>query len=108
MGAFYDVAYDRSLAPPKVTTGNGVAGGNCTSRVFPGTTTEYDEGIVFDQSKLNGGATTGDGGIASIDPNRLVLDPANGCAPVFSLEFRAHQHNVRSCASDRGIHSVDG
>jgi hypothetical protein len=30
VGAFYDVAYDRSLDPPANTTGNGVAGGNCT------------------------------------------------------------------------------
>src|SRR5580704_16351330 len=29
VGAFYDVAYDRVLAPPQKTTGNGVAGGNC-------------------------------------------------------------------------------
>ena len=25
VGAFYDVAYDRTLAPPATTTGNGVA-----------------------------------------------------------------------------------
>src|ERR1700704_6480958 len=30
VGAFYDVAYDRVLAPPQTTTGNGVAGGACT------------------------------------------------------------------------------
>ncbi|MGA7851929.1 MAG: alkaline phosphatase family protein [Candidatus Acidiferrales bacterium] len=87
VGAFYDVAYDRSLAPPKVTTGNGVAGGNCTPGVFPGTTTEYDEGIDIDQTKLNGGAATGDGGIASIDADRLVRDPANNCAPVYPWNF---------------------
>lgn len=87
VGAFYDVAYDRSLAPPKVTTGNGVAGGNCTPGVFPGTRTEYDEGIDIDQTKLNGGAAAGDGGIASIDPDRLVRDPANGCAPVYPWNF---------------------
>src|SRR5215467_14027541 len=29
VGAFYDVAYDRVLAPPQNTTGNGVAGGAC-------------------------------------------------------------------------------
>ena len=27
VGAFYDVAYDRVLAPPQRTTGNGLAGG---------------------------------------------------------------------------------
>jgi len=87
VGAFYDVAYDRSLAPPKQTTGNGLAGGICTPGVFPGTTTEYDEGIDIDQTKLNGGASTGDGGIASIDASRLVRDPARGCAPVYPWNF---------------------
>lgn len=87
VGAFYDVAYDRSLAPPKVTTGNGLAGGTCTPGVFSGTTTEYDEGIDINQTLLNGGAPTGDGGIASIDPDRLVRDPANGCAPVYPWNF---------------------
>src|ERR1700721_2201502 len=87
VGAFYDLAYVRSLAPPKVTTGNGLAGGPCTPGVFPGTTTEYDEGIDIDQTKLNGGASTGDGGIASIDASRLVRDPARGCAPVYPWNF---------------------
>jgi Type I phosphodiesterase / nucleotide pyrophosphatase len=87
VGAFYDVAYDRSLAPPMKTTGNGLAGGTCTPGAFPGTTTEYDEGIDIDQTKLNGGAPTGDGGVASIDSSRLVRDPANGCAPVFPWNF---------------------
>src|SRR5262245_59166683 len=43
-GAFYDVAYDRSLDPPAKTTGNGVAAGTCTPGAAPtGTTTEYEE-----------------------------------------------------------------
>src|ERR1700680_4080515 len=35
VGAFYDVAYDRSLSPPATTTGNGVTGapGLCPSQV---------------------------------------------------------------------------
>ena len=40
VGAFYDVAYDRVLAPPQKTTGNGVAGGACVPGVANGTTTE--------------------------------------------------------------------
>ena len=58
MGVYYDVAYDRSLDAPALTTGNGVAGGPCNSlRSTPtGTTTEYEEGIDLDQTKLNGGA----------------------------------------------------
>lgn len=91
VGAFYDVAYDRSLDPPATTTGNGVAGspGACQPGTAPtGTTTEFDEGIDIDKTKLNGGAPNGgDGGIASIDPKKLERDPAKGCAPVYPWNF---------------------
>jgi hypothetical protein len=90
MGIYYDVAYDRFFAPPAKTTGNGLAGGNCTPGVFPGTTTEYEEGIDIDQTKLNGGAPGAgltDGGIASIDNKRLIRNPANGCLPIYPAEF---------------------
>jgi len=88
VGAFYDVAYDRYLAPPKNTTGNGVASGACTPNQPNGTTTEFDEGIDIDQTQLNGGASLGqDGGIASIDPTKLVRDPAHNCAPVYPWNF---------------------
>jgi hypothetical protein len=91
-GAFYDVAYDRSLDPPTITTGNGVAGTGpegCTPNSPPaGTTTEFDEGIDIDKTKLNGGAPAGvDGGIQSIDPLKLERDPANDCAPVYGWDF---------------------
>jgi len=81
-GVFYDVAYDRSLAPPAKTTGNGVAAGPCEIGV--GTTTEYEEGIDKNQALLNGG---GNAGVNSIDPERLPRDPANGCLPVFPWNF---------------------
>jgi len=88
VGAFYDVAFDRSLAPPKTTTGNGVAGGPCGPGVVaPGTTTEYEEGIDIDQTQLNGGAPSGDGGINSIDKDRLPRDPKQNCAPVWPWNF---------------------
>jgi hypothetical protein len=91
VGAFYDVAYDRSLDPPAMTTGNGVAGspGACTAGAPPtGTTTEFDEGIDINKLALNGGAPAGvDGGIASIDPRKLERDPAQGCAPVYPWNF---------------------
>ncbi len=90
-GVYYDVAYDRSLDTPKVTTGNGVQAGPCNAYGAPtGTTTEYEEGIDIDKTKLNGGAPGAgltDGGIASINPNRLPRDPAAGCAPVFPWNF---------------------
>lgn len=91
VGVYYDVAYDRSLDAPAKTTGNGVAAGPCTAGAAPtGTRTEYEEGIDLDQSKLNGGApgaSLTDGGIASIDPQRLPRDPRAGCAPVYPWNF---------------------
>jgi hypothetical protein len=89
-GAFYDVAYDRVLAPPQDTTGNGLAGGSCAPGVANGTTTEYDEGIDLDQTKLNGGtpgAALTDGGVASINPAFLIRDPMSGCQPVYPWNF---------------------
>jgi hypothetical protein len=91
VGAFYDDAYDRSLAPPAQTTGDGLAAGPCVPYGVPtGTTTEYDEGVDLNQNLLNGGAPgagLAEGGIQSIDPKRLVRDPANGCAPVYPWNF---------------------
>lgn len=91
MGVYYDVAYDRSLDAPAKTTGNGVAGGTCVAGTTPtGTTTEYEEGIDLDQTKVNGGAAGAgltEGGIASIDSARLPRDPARGCAPVYPWQF---------------------
>ena len=91
MGIYYDVSYDRSLDAPAKTTGNGLAAGPCIPFTTPtGTTTEYEEGIDIDQTKVNGGAPGAgltDGGIASIDPKRLVRDPAAGCAPVYPWNF---------------------
>jgi hypothetical protein len=90
-GAFYDVAYDRVLAPPIKKTGNGVKGGPCTPNQPNGTRTEYEEGIDINQQFLNGidGISTknGDGGINSIDPERLIRDPFNGCEPVYPWNF---------------------
>jgi type I phosphodiesterase/nucleotide pyrophosphatase len=90
VGAFYDVAYDRYLAPPALTTGNGVAMGPCTPFVANSTRTEYDEGIDIDQTKLNGGApgaALADGGIASIDSRKLIRNPNTNCGPVFPWHF---------------------
>jgi Type I phosphodiesterase / nucleotide pyrophosphatase len=90
-GVYYDVAYSRNYDAPAKTTGNGVAAGPCTPNTTPtGTRTEYEEGIDIDQTKVNGGAPGAaltDGGLASIDPKRLVRDPSNGCNPVFPWDF---------------------
>jgi hypothetical protein len=90
-GVYYDVAYSRNFDAPAKTTGNGLAAGPCTPNAPPtGTTSEYEEGIDIDQTKVNGGAPGAaltDGGLASIDTQRLIRDPANGCKPVFPWEF---------------------
>jgi hypothetical protein len=105
-GAFYDVAYDRSLDPPAKTTGNGVAAGSCTPGAAPtGTTTEYEEGIDIDQTKLNGGAPSGGGGINSIDPMRLPRDPARNCEPVFPWNF-VRTNTIFGIAHDSGLYTA--
>lgn len=105
VGAFYDVAYDRSLSPPKVKTGNGVLPGLCPNDI--GTRTEYEEGIDIDQSHLNGGGT--DGQANAIDPNKLERDPNNSCKPVFPYNFVRtntvfgviHKAGLRTAWSDK-------
>lgn len=89
-GVYYDVAYDRVLAPPASDTGNGLKGGNCIAGQPNGTSTEYEEGIDINQSLLNGGAPGAgptDGGIASIDSTKLIRDPYNNCRPVYPWNF---------------------
>ena len=90
VGAFYDVAYDRILAPPAIETGNGNPPGVCKEGRNNGATTEYEEGNEIDQTKLNGGFpgySLTDGGIKSIDPRKLNRDPFNHCNPVYSWNF---------------------
>jgi hypothetical protein len=91
LGVYYDVAYDRSLDGPQVQTGNSNGPGPCTAGAAPtGFTTEYEEGIDIDKTKLNGGAPSAgltDGGVASLDPTKMDRDPAKGCAPVYPWQF---------------------
>jgi hypothetical protein len=93
LGVYYDVAYDRVLAPPAVDTGNGVSHGNCVAGMPNGTRTEYEEGDDYDQTHLNGindGTATYsryDGTVQAIDPQRLVRDPYQNCAPVYPWNF---------------------
>jgi hypothetical protein len=90
-GLYYDVAYDRSLDGPTIATGTGLAAAKCTPYALPnGTTTDNDQGVDIDDTKLNGGAPGAgltEGGAASIDPRKLSRDPATGCAPVFPWNF---------------------
>jgi len=90
-GVYYDVAYSRNLDGPAIQSGNGNGPGACTPGAVPtGFTTEYEEGIDIDQTKVNGGApgaSLTDGGIASLDPTKMVRDPANKCKPVYPWQF---------------------
>jgi hypothetical protein len=86
-GIYYDVAFDRTLDGPEITTGTGLAAAPCTPyAAATGTTTDNDQGIDIDDTKLNGGAPgygLTDGTAASIDPRKLSRNPARGCAPVY-------------------------
>jgi hypothetical protein len=84
-GIYYDVAFDRSLDGPQITTGTGLAAAPCTPGAAPtGTTTDNDQGIDLDDTKLNGGA---DATASAIDPKKLSRNPAAGCAPVYPWNF---------------------
>ena len=111
MGVYYDVAYDRSLDGPAVTTGNGNARPRRAMPTKPptGYTTEYEEGIDIDQTMVNGGAPGAgltDGGIASLDPTKMDRDPKKGCAPVLPVGIRAHQHHLRRDSQGRRVHRL--
>ena len=104
VGAWYDVAYDRMLAPPAVETGNGNPPGMCDPK-HPGATTEYEEGNEIDQTKLNGGFpgySLIDGGIKSIDPKKLNRDPFDNCNPVYAWNF------IRTNSIYSVIHAAGG
>jgi hypothetical protein len=84
-GIYYDVAFDRTLDGPQITTGTGLAAAPCTPGAAPtGTTTDNDQGIDLDDTMLNGG---GDSDAGSIDPKKLSRNPAAGCAPVYPWNF---------------------
>ena len=89
-----------------MVTGNGNGPGPCTAGTAPtGFTTEYEEGIDIDKTKVNGGAPGAaltDGGLASIDPQKLDRDPAQGCNPVYPWQF------VRANSIFSVIHQAGG
>src|SRR5580692_9713683 len=105
-GLYYDVAYDRSLDAPAKTTGTGLAAGPCAPyNLQNGTTTDNDQGVDLDDTKLNGGAPGAaltEGGIASLDPLKLSRDPQAGCAPVYPWNF------IRTNTIFGVIHSAGG
>src|SRR5262249_49644059 len=66
-GVLYDDSYDRALSPP----------GSACAKV--GTAVVFDEAIDKDPRALDAGG--------GIDPAKLPLDPARGCAPVYPHHF---------------------
>ncbi len=79
-GFWYDVTYNRALAPPAATTPYGIVGSPAAcSSGQKGTQVGFDEEIDNDLTKLNGGG--------GINPNYLPRDPANNCAPVYPHSY---------------------
>ena len=62
-GVIFENSYDRFLSPP---------GSNCATK---GTPVIYDSHIDVNPDAMDGGG--------GIDPQKLPLDPAKGCSPVF-------------------------
>jgi len=63
---------------------------------------------LYDDTKLNGGAPGApvtEGGIASIDPKKLVRDPAAGCAPVYPWNF-VRTNTIFSVAHEAGEYTA--
>lgn len=105
-GALYDVAYDRSLAPPAKTTGNGVAAGTCTPGVLNGTTTEYEEGISFDQTQLNGRSAQRWWRCKLHRPGKTPARPHEELRAGLPLEFCSCEHDFRSDSRGRRLHRL--
>jgi len=78
-GLWYDVTFDRALAPPAATTSLPITGGQNLCPNVVGTPVAFDESIDLDLTKLNGGG--------GINPNFLPRDPKNNCKPVFPHEW---------------------
>ena len=89
-GLYYDVAYDRSLDAPAITTGTGWQGGHVLRMGFrPVQRRITTRALILTIPELNGGAPGAgltDGGIASIAP-RNSCGSVKGCAPVYPWNF---------------------
>jgi hypothetical protein len=78
-GLWYDVTYDRALAPPATTTSLPITGGPNLCPNVVGTPVAFDESIDIDLTKLDAGG--------GINANFLPRDPTNGCKPVYPHEW---------------------
>ena len=99
-GVYYDVAYSRELDAPGEDHRQWRAAGHLHRQCGANrlTRTEYEEGIDIDQTKVNGGAPGAaltDGGIASIDPQRLDPRPCQGLQARLPVGIRPRQQHLQ-------------
>ena len=101
-GFWYDVTYNRALAPPAKTTPYGIVGSPSACRDgIQGTQVGFDEEIDNNYLLLNGGG--------GINPAYLPRDPNKGCAPVYPHNYLrvntifevAHKHNLYTAWIDK-------
>lgn len=86
-GIFYDVTWDDNLSPP---------GSACATR---GTVVPYNETVSVNKNDVN----------TVLDPNKLPLNPDNGCTPVYPHQYLKvntiyeviHAAGLRTAASDK-------
>ena len=109
VGAYYDVAYDRVLAPPAADTGNGVLHGECV----PGVAERHAHRVRGRQRHRPDAAQrrlpaygTFDGGIKSIDPAQADPRSVQRLRAGLSVEFHPRQYDLRRHPSRRRLHGL--
>jgi Type I phosphodiesterase / nucleotide pyrophosphatase len=97
-GFWYDVTYNRVLAPPYTTTPYGIVGSPEACRDGQqGTPVGFDEEIDINLTLLNGGG--------GINPNYLPRDPGNGCKPVYPHNY-LRVNTIFNVAHNSGLHTA--
>jgi len=97
-GFWYDVTYNRVLAPPATTTPYGIPGSaSACSNGVQGTQVGFDEEIDNDLTKLNGGG--------GINPKYLPRDPNDNCAPVYPHSY-LRVNTIFEVAREAGLNTA--
>ena len=97
-GFWYDVTYNRYLAPPATTTPYGIVGSaNACADGQQGTSVGFDEEIDNNLTLLDGGG--------GINPKYLPRDPGNGCAPVYPHSY-LRVNTIFNVAHDAGLYTA--
>ena len=90
VGAFYDVAYDRSLDPPATTTGNGVAGAPDLARPVQRRPAPPPNSTKASISTRPSSTAERRPAWTAVSPPSIPQadrDPGQGCAPVYPWNF---------------------